>query len=102
MPVNNGKAQVSADLAEIGNDLRLVLSKARDARARYFDNGISAEVNALAADDDPVPETAFDKALMINTVTLLEQFINFMDGGAVAETAYRITANQAAALHVEA
>lgn len=101
MPVSKGKPQLSADLAEIGNDLRLVLAKARDAQARYFDNDISTEVNGLAQADTMVPETAFDKTLMLNTITLLEQFINFMDGEAVAQTAYRITANQAAALHTE-
>ncbi len=78
--------------------MRIVLAKARDLRSRYFDTGIADDVNAVAENTDMVPDTAFDKATMLGTITTLEQFVSFCDGGAVNRDAYRITINKAAAL----
>lgn len=98
MAVENGKEQYAEEMAQVMNDLRLVLAKARDLSARYFDQDIDDEVNALESEAAILPGTAFDKATIVGTVTVLQQFLNFMDGQAVVQDTYRIYVNRAAAL----
>lgn len=98
MPIDNNKAGFSEELAEVADEMRIVLAKARDLRSRYFDTGISEDVNAVENDTDLVPETTFDKATMIGMITTLEQFVKFMDNEAVTQNTYRVTVNKAAAL----
>lgn len=92
MAVDNNKAGIAQDVAQTCDDLRLVLAKCRDIWDRYNDTGVLADVDALAADGDPVPGTAFDKVTMKDAVYALQQFVAFMDGGA------RVSINKAAAL----
>lgn len=98
--IDNNKGGFSEELAEVADEMRIVLAKARDLRARYFDTGISTDVNAVESDTDMVPGTDFDKATMIGMLTVLEQYIKFMDAEAVTQNTYRVTINKAAALAV--
>lgn len=100
MAVDNGKTQLAADMAEICDDFRVLYYRAKDAWQRYFDNGVSEEVNALATDDTPLDGTPFDKVTMMNTVTFFLEFANMMEGSVVTQGTYRISVNNAAALHI--
>lgn len=85
----------------MGEDLRLTLAKARDLSARYFDQQIDQEVNALAEPETPLPGTAFDKQTILGAVTLLQQIVTFMDGEVVNRDTYRIITNRIAALRTQ-
>jgi len=96
--IDNNKSGFSAELAEVADEMRIVLAKARDLQSRYFDTGIADEVNALPGGGDNVPDTDFDRATMIGMITTLAEYVDFCDGGAVSQDTYRITINRAAAL----
>jgi len=97
MAVDNNKAKFAAEAAVLADELNTVLAKTRDLYNRYWDTGISNEVNALAS-GEMVPDTGFDRELLLSFVTLCENFVAFCDGSAVAQNTYRIPINRVAAL----
>ena len=96
--VDNGKAQIAQEVAEVCDELVVLLAKVQHIVNRAMDTGVVDEVNALPNDTDPVPETAFDKATFSNAVYGLQQFMQYMGNEPVAQGPYRQTLNKAAVL----
>lgn len=95
---DNNKAGYAAELAVVADEMAIILAKARDLTARYFDTGIEGDVNKADRDDALVEDMPFNKATTIGMITVMQQYIRFMDGQSVQTDTYRITVNKAAAL----
>lgn len=98
MATDKNIAQHAADLARFGANLEALLYAAQLTYDQYFARAISDDVNGTANADDIVTGSPFDKGDYLAGVTLLEQFINFMQGQAVATATYRETAAKLSAV----
>lgn len=97
MAVPGAKVVVS-DAIDICDTLRILYARTQDIYNRYWDTGLSDEVNALPNGTDKLAGTPIDKQTMLDALTVIGEFNNLMGGQAVFTNTYRILVNRVSAL----
>lgn len=97
MAAKPGTQLVVTDAIELCDNLRILYARAIDIYNRYWDCGISDDVNALPNATDIVAGK-MTKAAMLDALTVIGEFNNLMSGQDVFTNTYRILVNKVSAL----